>query len=189
VIDQCSDTTVRLALSLGLSLVIGATGCAPTINLGTENTGTGGVAANPASGASAGGANPGPVSCSTPAGAPAHFTFLDEVYAAVEGTWQLCAPTFLDAPSDAIGLEFGPNGPAGGLAYYLVQGPSGPVRGQGSDYQRTYNVAQEGSSSFELALHPTPNSGFGGPFAYSPSPRELVITLDLSPFTVRLTAF
>jgi hypothetical protein len=59
--------------------------------------------------------------------------------------------------------------------YYLVQGPSGPVRGAGFDYQLTYDVSPEGPGFFQLNMHPAPNSGFGGSFRYSPCPTEFEI--------------
>jgi hypothetical protein len=129
------------------------------------------------------------VSCSTPAGTIQPLKTLPDVYAALEGKWRICTPTFVGsvAPADAIGLEFGagsstptPKGSSvGGQAYYLVQGPAGPVRGQGFAYQLTYDVSPEGAGYFQLNIHPSPNSGFGGSFIYSPSPRELLIDGNL----------
>jgi hypothetical protein len=79
-----------------------------------------------------------------------------------------------------IGVEYGPASStptsvstAGGNMYYLVAGPSGPIRGNGFAYQLTYDISPEGGSSFQLNMHPAPNSGFGGGVRYSPCPTEL----------------
>jgi hypothetical protein len=81
-----------------------------------------------------------------------------------------------------VGIEFGSassaptdNGStAGGNMYYLVQQAGKLVRGAGFAYQLTYDVTPEGSS-YQLNMHPAPNSGFGTSFRYSPCPRELEI--------------
>lgn len=142
----------------------------------------------------AGGAGPSSVvdgscsaTCSTPAGTVQALHSVDEIYAALAGTWQFCTDTATwnaVGPSDAIGIEFGPassvpmsNGPTvGGDAYYLVQGATGPVRGSGFNYQLTYDVSPVGQS-FQLNIHPAPNSGFGGSIRYSPCPTELQLKI------------
>jgi hypothetical protein len=123
--------------------------------------------------------------CSTPAGTVQAFTSVADIYAAMAGTWQICsgAPlwTSVGAPADVIGVEYGPasssltaNGTTvGGNMYYLVAGPSGPIRGSGFAYQLTYDISPEGPSSFQLNMHPAPNSGFPGSVRYSPCPTEL----------------
>ena len=123
--------------------------------------------------------------CSTPAGTVQPFTSVADIYTAMAGTWQICsgAPlwTSVGAPADVIGVEYGPasgaltaNGSTvGGNMYYLVAGPSGPVRGSGFAYQLTYDISPEGPSSFQLNMHPAPNSGFAGSVRYSPCPTEL----------------
>jgi hypothetical protein len=127
--------------------------------------------------------------CTTPAGAVQPFTAVEEVYQALVGRWQVCGGglgAFAGAPADVIGVEYGrpsleastsgDNG--GGNMYYLVQGPTGPVRGQGFAYELTYDVSTAGLASpegmvlLQLYMHPTPNSGFGGSFRYSPCPTE-----------------
>ena len=50
------------------------------------------------------------------------------------------------------------------------------LHGSGSAYELTYDVSLEGPGSFQLNMHPTSNSGFGGGFSYSPCPTEFVIT-------------
>jgi hypothetical protein len=120
--------------------------------------------------------------CSAPAGTVQSFSTAEEVYQALVGPWQICpgASGTFPGPSDVIGVEYGPasyattvNGSTvGGNMYYLVQGPSGPVRGSGFAYQLTYDVSPEGPGSFQLNMHPAPNSGFGGSFRYSPCPTQ-----------------
>jgi len=113
------------------------------------------------------------------------------IYAAVEGTWQICSDmadwTAFGAPSDAIGIEFGPGSTAltgngwtvGGAAYYLVQGPSGPVRGTGFDHQLTYNVADETavSGGFQFNLYKSAGTFTAGSLRYSPCPTELELSI------------
>jgi hypothetical protein len=131
-------------------------------------------------------ANPGddagscPATCGTPAGLVATLVTPSDVYAVIGGSWQVCgsAGTAFGAPADAIGLEFDPvsGTPASGNAYYLVSGPTGPVRGSGFAYQLTYDVSGGGASGpLQLNVHPTPNSGWGGSIRYSPCPMELEI--------------
>jgi hypothetical protein len=129
-------------------------------------------------------------SCCTPAGTIEPFTTVDRVYAWVLGKWQFCSGLDnwhgLGAPADAIGIEFGPgssqaaaNGitTMGGDMYYLVQGPSGPVRGAGFAYQWTYDVSAESSGqAYQFNMHPAPNGGWGTTLKYSPCPTELDIT-------------
>jgi len=118
-------------------------------------------------------------SCDTPAGEVHPFESVEEVYAAMEGRWQVCpgsGTTFAAAPADMIGIEYGPTTPdEGGKMYYLVQGVDGPVRGQGFDYQLTYDVSPLGDD-FQLNMHAAPNSGFGGSFRYSPCPTMFEIS-------------
>jgi hypothetical protein len=123
--------------------------------------------------------------CSTPAGTVQAFTSIADIYAAMAGTWQICAGaalwTSVGAPADVIGIEYGPASTAptangstvGGNMYYLVAGPSGPVRGSGFAYQLTYDISPEGQSSFQLNMHAAPSSGFAGSVRYSPCPTEL----------------
>jgi hypothetical protein len=128
-------------------------------------------------------------SCSTPAGPVMDFASLDQVYAAMAGQWLFCGgkSAYTIAPADAIGVEYtSVTGDAadaacynagttcGGQMYFLVQGPSGPVRGTGFDYELTYDVSPEGTS-YQLNMHPAGGGGIGGGFAYSPCPREFLI--------------
>jgi hypothetical protein len=118
--------------------------------------------------------------CSTPAGLVQN-TFPGgqaEVYSIFVGKWQICAGgdiSFPGIPKDAIGVEYDapPDLSSDGLMWYLVQGPNGPVRGQGFDYQLTYNLYPEGPNSYQLDMYQ--NGGFGGQWRYSPCPKELQI--------------
>ncbi len=159
--------------------------CNPATNVCVANTGDSGTAsdggdARDASQAQVIGAC-GAV-CSTPAGSVMPLTTIEDAYAAMEGTWDTCA-AWPEAPSDVIGVEFGPASTAptdggstvGGDMYYLVAGPSGPQRGSGFAYQLKYDISPEGPAAFQLNMHPAPNSGFGGAFRYSPCPREFEV--------------
>lgn len=121
--------------------------------------------------------------CSTAAGTVEAVSTPEQAYELLVGRWQVCEgglSAFPGAPSNAIGIEYGPATiPGGGDMYYLVQGSSGPVRGQGFAYQLTYDVSSDGvlppgvTAAVQLNMHPTPNSGFGGAVRYSPCPTEL----------------
>jgi hypothetical protein len=122
--------------------------------------------------------------CETPAGTVASSLTLDQSYAALAGRWLVCGDRqrwwTVGAPTDVVGVEFGVasraptanGGTMGGKMYYLVQGSAGLVRGVGAAYQLTYDLSPEGRW-FQLNIHATPSSGFGGSFRYSPCPREL----------------
>jgi hypothetical protein len=113
----------------------------------------------------------------------------------MEGKWRFCGQ-FPNAPSDAVGVQYGPastaptpnGGTVGGDMYLLVDGPSGPVPGQGFAYQFTYDVSPEGPGSFQLNMFQN-GGGFGGPFVYSPCPRELQLTNDFNPDMTLLVPF
>jgi hypothetical protein len=108
--------------------------------------------------------------CSTPPGPVATLPSDAELLAGLVGVWRICSggpSLFTGAPSDTIGVEFAPpvadSGPdIEGDMYFLRKGPSGPVRGPGSDYQQTY-MLDDG------VLYCTGND-FG--LKYSPCPRE-----------------
>jgi hypothetical protein len=121
--------------------------------------------------------------CFTPAGTVQPVTTPEEVYAAIQGRWLFCRGWSGSPPPGVVGVEFGPasaapvagGSTAGGSMYYLVPGPSGPVRGQGPAYELTYDVSQETPIYCQLNMHPTPNSGFAGSVRYSPCPTEVQI--------------
>jgi hypothetical protein len=121
--------------------------------------------------------------CATPAGKVASLPTLDEAYAALAGRWLICGGMQMwwdaGAPKDVIGVELAVaattatnDGTKGGRMYYLVRGATGLDRGPGAAYQLTYDLSPEGSW-FQLNMHPTPSSGFGSSFLYSPCPRQL----------------
>jgi hypothetical protein len=169
----------RLLVGLGLGSMVGATACAPAIELGAEGADAGDT----------------PVSCSTPAGPEQPITTLDEAYAAIEGRWRVCTHPFTLGPADVIGIQYGPGSTAptgdgvtvGGLMYYLVDGPSGPTPGEGFAYQLTYNIGVVDGTAFQLDMKSSLGA-FGGGFIYSPSPRELELDNDTSVLTVLLVA-
>lgn len=132
--------------------------------------------------------------CETPAGTIEQVTSQQQAYGMIEGRWLICADSgdaglsafiMAGAPSDTVGLEFGPAtivdascgatgtvGCGGGNLYYLVNGPNGPVRGTGFAYQGTYNI-DTGEDAFQLNLHDAPNEGYPTHIIYSPCPTEL----------------
>jgi hypothetical protein len=185
----------------GQPLAGGSAGAAPTVG-GASGTGAengGGTQVSPAPDAGDVGTQPSTqgegadaqpshdaqcrATCETPAGDVHDFSSLDEIYSVFVGRWQICKglnESFLDAPADVVGVEYGPVPDGGhGRMYYLVQGPSGPVRGAGFDYQLTYDVycwpSVTGDLGCQLNMHPAPNSGYGASFRYSPCPKELEI--------------
>ena len=144
---------------------------------GAGTTGTGGTAGAPATC---------PATCETAAGAVFAFSSVGQIYGALVGLWRICGgpgTVYPGAPTDTIGVEYGPasaeptasGSTVGGNMYYLVQGTNGPERGPGFDYQLTYDVSPQGNGTFQLNMHPMPNSGFGGGFRYSPCPEQFEI--------------
>jgi hypothetical protein len=122
--------------------------------------------------------------CDTPAGTVKELTSIVQFYGAMLGSWQLCLQNGdpFGAPADTVGIEFAaaktpPTASAtnvSGALYFLVNGATGPQRGQGFDYQWTYQIAGQ-DSPLALYVHPTPNSGNNETVRYSPCPRELEI--------------
>lgn len=120
--------------------------------------------------------------CAVPAGTLATLNTTKEFYDAIVGRWLICAgglDAFGGEPSDVIGVEYATPTMDGeilrGNMYYLVDSPDGVVRGAGFDYQLTYDVSPQDPAQgppVQLNMHPAPNSGFGGSFKYSPSPRQ-----------------
>ncbi|HEX4447143.1 MAG TPA: hypothetical protein VH044_10420 [Polyangiaceae bacterium] len=116
-------------------------------------------------------------------------------YAAIAGRWQFCSQQNLKntfgAPPDSVGIEFvltdpgdascseAASGACGrGNVYYLVQGPSGPVRGAGFDYQLTFNAfpiaGGVGGPTYQLDL--TTTGSYLTNIRYSPCPTEIAMT-------------
>ena len=148
---------------------------------GTGGSGVGGSGGNGPGGT--GGSGPAgtcPSTCNVAAGTVYEFGSVDEVYAALVGRWQICNTLGkpFDRPSDAIGIEYAPPEPDGSRKlYYLVTGPSGPVRGSGFAYQQTYDVSPLGAG-FQINTHPDSTSVRRSTFRYSPCPEQFQITLS-----------
>lgn len=130
-----------------------------------------------------------PATCEDVAGAVLPLQTEQAFYTAIIGRWLICGDglaVFGGAPADVIGVEYAaptlvqlPFAPPGlrlsGDMYYLVDGPDGVERGQGFDYQLTYDVSVDSAGNprpIQLNMHPAPNAGFGGSFRYSPCPRQ-----------------
>jgi hypothetical protein len=121
-----------------------------------------------------------PATCATPVGTLQVPASDADIWAALVGVWQICSGVhsiFLSSPADTIGVEFAPAhtdlpydaAPALGNLFFLTNGPSGPVRGGGFDYQQSYAV-ERGT----VLYRKYPNysaDGFGA--VYSPCPRQL----------------
>jgi hypothetical protein len=128
--------------------------------------------------------------CCTPAGTVQEFANVQDEDDAIEGAWRFCTPDVSDynmaVPSDVIGIEFEKTGPdAGGPCFapeasdcrqgrvhYLVQGPSGPVRGAGFAYERWYAI--QPGSSYQFTITDGNGRGFLD-LRYSPCPTEMQI--------------
>ena len=130
--------------------------------------------------------------CGTTAGPEPPPADLAAAAAAVEGRWRMCGSwPGKAAPRGVVGIEIdaamvsqvGPDGGAtleSGNAYYLVSGPSGPVRGTGFGYLLTYDIdmwATDSGNRAYLAVHAAPGAGFAGVVRHSPCP--LVLEIDV----------
>jgi hypothetical protein len=137
--------------------------------------------------------------CGTPAGTVVDITDVDSAYNVILGRWEFCDDSWqhgINAPADAIGVEFGPasraisaNGSStvGGKLYYLVAGPTGPRRGQGFAYQAAYDIAQ--SALPQVFIRPMPNVSAWITFRYSPCPTELEVRVFYETKTSTLVRF
>lgn len=125
---------------------------------------------------------------------------IDAAYAVMQGRWQFCDDAWqknAGAPADAIGVEWAPasrdlngNGSTGGgKMYYLVAGASGAERGSGFAYQLDYDISPEGESSYQINIHPQPNSGFWIRLRYSPCPSELEVSVFYAPGPTTMVRF
>jgi hypothetical protein len=131
------------------------------------------------------------------------FASVSDATSALAGRWVECSGSVdpygapqtslvsLGAPADAVGVEFAtatagggscegvttdamPCG--GGSVYYLVAGPTGLAPGQGSAYQTSYAVLDNGSPGLELEFGGTPTDDFWfGPPGPSASAQVLSI--------------
>ena len=116
--------------------------------------------------------------CSTPPG-PLQVDLSEaDIVAAIVGVWRICYGSpglFVSAPSDTIGVEFAPphtrddDGDFVGNLYLLVQGGSGPLRGDGVAYHQTYQVI----GNYVMCDTDRREYVYQLAFKYSPCPREL----------------
>jgi hypothetical protein len=128
--------------------------------------------------------------CGSSAGEVADVATVHEFFDRIVGSWLICEGghgAFGTIPSDAVGVEYAAPAPfeaaygtiLQGKMYFLVDGEQGPLRGSGFDYQLTYDVGlgpEDAERPSQLNMHPTPNSGFGGSFRYSPCPEQWEIS-------------
>jgi hypothetical protein len=121
--------------------------------------------------------------CTTPAGTVQLLSSFQDVAAALAGRWRICSDgprpegVYTNAPFGTIGIDFGPLtddtvGGARGTWYYLVQGPTGPVRGDGTDYQREFFTSPDGYET-QITGDGTRSTTF---MRYSACPREIEMT-------------
>jgi hypothetical protein len=124
--------------------------------------------------------------CKTPPGTVEIQPSDAELRAGIVGVWQICSGNpaiFVEAPADAIGVEFAPpssdgtSDPVGNL-FFLTSGPTGPVRGAGFEYQQIYDIIDG-----VLYCHSSYNSGYDLSIKYSPCPREWMLALWGNPNT------
>jgi len=120
----------------------------------------------------------------------------------VAGRWAGCAGSsaetlhrFGNSPADTVGLEFGPATMSGGGCsassstceggnlYFLVQGPTGLVRGEGSEYQASYACSAEFFWLSNSGARSTAES-LNAPNPPSTNPDQLLITWTDCDFTL-----
>jgi hypothetical protein len=150
----------------------------------SSGSGSGGIGSSGSSGGIVGGPCP-------RAGPLQNVNTISDAAVAVVGRWQICTGLnnvlSFNAPSDTVGMEFaqattgggycsqqGSGTCMGGNLYYLVQGSSGLVRGQGFAYELEYELVAIGG--LELDLSVAPNGGWTTSIRYSANPRALDIT-------------
>ena len=152
-----------------------------TVGSGGSGTGgsTGGSGGSGATGGTGGSGGTCRAGCNVPAGPLRDFSSVDEVYAALAGLWQICPTTGVafDAPRDAIGVEYvAPKPGGGGDMFYLVPGPTGPIRGTGFAYQRTYDVSFV-AGRFQLNTQ-RPAVVASATLRYSPCPEQFEVNVS-----------
>ena len=115
--------------------------------------------------------------CASPPGPVALYPTEADLASALVGVWDICSgghALFGGAPSDTIGVEFGPStltdyGSWAGTLYFLKDSSAGPVRGQGSAYQQSYQVSDDMTV---LCRSADDKSGSWFETIYSSCPRE-----------------
>lgn len=129
-------------------------------------------------------ANTCPAACEDPAGTVLErFDGIEQFYQHIVGRWRVCSGvnTFI-GPDDIVGVEYEAptltakdNGSLWqGNMYYLVEGPGGPERGKGFDYQLKYDVGPQVGGT-PNSLNMTSNGTFVAHFRYSPCPRQWLL--------------
>jgi len=183
-----------------LDVHAGVSGADPT---DVTSTGAGGATGGEGGAGATGGADPGSGSggasgggptcratCATALGPLEVFHSKEDANKALAGRWQICSksassfpPTI---PSDVIGFEAEPNTEpseaAGwstdGTLHYLVEGPGGPMRGPGFDYQVSYRFIMRGGVVIDVDLFRLPNAVVTNQLVFSTCPRRWDFGLD-----------
>jgi hypothetical protein len=133
--------------------------------------------------------------CSTPGPADV-FRSTPDVGDALRGRWQTCSDYGdlgpLLAPADTVGVELIPGGPPAlmcqpsydfdgcgvGSLYFLVPGPSGPVRGTGAEYQDEFYITEvvEAPGRYEMVIHTYTGQQLEATIRHSTCPTVLDLT-------------
>ena len=147
------------------------TGGSPGGNTSVGSAGAGGLGINDTGNAACHG------TCDAPPGPLALSPSEADLASALVGVWDICSgghALFGGAPSDTIGVEFGPSTPTDygtwvGTLHFLKSSSAGPVRGQGAAYEQSYQV----SDDMTLSCRPgNDQSGSWFELIYSSCPRE-----------------
>jgi hypothetical protein len=185
-----------------------------TTGRSTTSTGAGGATGGEGGAGATGGADPGSGSggasgggptcratCTTTLGPLEVFHSKEDANNVLAGRWQICSKTASSfpptLPSDVIGFEAEPNTepfqPAGwstdGTLHYLVEGPGGPMRGPGFDYQVSYRFVMRGGVVSDVDLFRLPNAVVTNQLVFSTCPRRWNFGLDNTPTHAALAPF
>lgn len=125
---------------------------------------------------------------------PTRTPTVEATVAALRGRWRFCSERetwqTASAPDDAIGVEFGeaaafPPNAMRGKAYYLIEGPGGPARGRGFEYQLEYSITPDGSW-FQFGITAARRGGGQGRVDVSACPALMAIWGGLRSTLVKL---